>query len=91
MDLDPAFIAQCAPGVAAETIRAIVRVESGGDALALGINSPAGRVMPDDARQAARLAQRYIERGYSVDLGHWGSPSPRPSTRARTCGRAPSS
>jgi type IV secretion system protein VirB1 len=69
MDLDPAFIAQCAPGVAPETIQAIVRVESGGHPLALGINSSAGRAVPDGARQAAQLAERYIQRGYSVDLG----------------------
>jgi type IV secretion system protein VirB1 len=69
MDLDPAFIAQCAPGVAPETIQAIVRVESRGDPLALGINGPAGRVLPDDPQQAVSLARRYIDAGYSVDLG----------------------
>lgn len=69
MDLDPAFIAQCAPGVAPETVQAIVQVESRGAVLALGINGPAGRVVPGDAQQAVRLARQYIEAGYSVDLG----------------------
>jgi type IV secretion system protein VirB1 len=60
----------CAPNVAPPTLAAIIRVESGGNPFALGINGPVGhRPRPRSAAEAAQLARDYICRGYSVDLG----------------------
>lgn len=61
---------QCAPNVAPQTIAAIIRVESGGNQFALGINGPVkNRPRPKSAAEAAKLAHYYISLGYSVDLG----------------------
>jgi type IV secretion system protein VirB1 len=60
----------CAPNVAPITLQAIVRVESGGNPMALNINGV--RVQPAAARyprEAAQVAKNYITRGYSVDIG----------------------
>lgn len=65
----PALLA-CAPNVAPATLQAIARVESGGNPLALNVNGV--RAQPPaakDAREAARVAESYIARGYSVDIG----------------------
>ncbi len=60
----------CAPNVAPETIAAIIHVESGGDALALGVNGPVKRqARPTNIAEAARQAHYYMGLGYSVDLG----------------------
>jgi type IV secretion system protein VirB1 len=67
--IPPALLA-CAPNVAPITLQAIVRVESGGNPLALNINGV--RVQPPsprDASEAAQVAKSYITRGYSVDIG----------------------
>jgi type IV secretion system protein VirB1 len=67
--IPPALLA-CAPNVAPTTLQAIVAVESGGNPLALNINEI--RVQPPparDAREAAQVAESYIARGYSVDIG----------------------
>jgi type IV secretion system protein VirB1 len=61
---------QCAPNVAPETIAAIIRVESGGNAFALGVNGPVNRLArPQNAPEAIRQARYYMSLGYSVDLG----------------------
>lgn len=65
----PSLLA-CAPNVAPVTLQAIARVESRDNPLALNVNGmrmqpPAAR----GAREAARIAARYIAHGYSVDLG----------------------
>jgi type IV secretion system protein VirB1 len=60
---------QCAPGVAAETVVAIIRTESQGDPLALGVNGPRQASRQTSAAGAARVAQAFIAAGYSVDLG----------------------
>lgn len=69
--IDVALIAACAPAVAPETVIAIVRVESGGDPLALNANRPDGpkRLRADDIAEAVRLAQAEIAAGNSVDVG----------------------
>lgn len=69
--IDAAFIAACAPAVAPETVTAIVRVESGGDPLALNVNRPDGpkRLRADDIADAVRMAQAEIAAGNSVDIG----------------------
>lgn len=64
------LIAACAPQVAPPTIAAIIRVESGGNPLAIGINGPMRLSRrPTDAADAARLARTIMQVGYSVDLG----------------------
>jgi type IV secretion system protein VirB1 len=65
-----AALLACAVNVAPATLEAVIRVESGGDPLALNINrlaapQPHPATLPD----AVRLAERYIHQGYSVDLG----------------------
>jgi type IV secretion system protein VirB1 len=65
-----AALLACAANVAAPTLEAIIAVESRGDALALHVNGVASQPpRPRAAKQAARLAEVYIEAGYSVDLG----------------------
>lgn len=60
----------CAPTVAPPTLAAIIRVESGGNPFALGVNgSIAKRPHPKSAAEAAQWAHDYINLGYSVDLG----------------------
>ncbi len=66
----PDQMLQCAPNVAPPTIAAIIQVESGGNAFALGVNGWHGpRPHPRTSKEAARLARTFIARGYSVDLG----------------------
>jgi type IV secretion system protein VirB1 len=63
------LILACAPGVASQTIQAVVEVESRGDPLAIHVNG--GRLPRPalDALDAAKLAQAAIAAGHSVDLG----------------------
>ena len=64
------LINQCAPTVAPETMVAIIQVESGGNAYALGVNGLIrNRPHPKTANEALRWARYYINLGYSVDLG----------------------
>jgi type IV secretion system protein VirB1 len=68
----PSFdlLQQCAPNVTPTTIAAIIQVESGGNAFALGVNGPVKRLpRPTNVQQAARQARYYMSLGYSVDLG----------------------
>jgi type IV secretion system protein VirB1 len=69
--IDAALIEACAPHVAAETVQAIVKVESQGDPIALASNRPGGaiRLHPKDLDDAIRLARREIAAGSSVDMG----------------------
>jgi|GEM_PF-1103151 len=61
---------QCAPNVAPETIAAIIQVESGGNAFALGVNGPINkRPRPQTIQETTSLARYYMSLGYSVDLG----------------------
>lgn len=65
-----ALAQQCAPAVAPVTIERIIAVESGGNPLAIHVNGL--RVQPPravTAAEAAATAIRFIEAGYSVDLG----------------------
>lgn len=66
----PAALLACAMNVAPVTLETVVRVESGGNPLALNINQlPGPRPRPTTPDQAAALAKLFIARGYSVDLG----------------------
>ena len=65
-----AVLLACATNVAPVTLEAIVRVESGGDPLAINVNHLAGpQPHPATRAEAVRIAQSYVARGYSVDLG----------------------
>ncbi len=61
---------QCAPTVAPSTVRAVIQVESGGNPYAVNVNGFSGiRPNPASAQEALLVAQYYISRGYTVDLG----------------------
>ncbi len=67
--IPPALLA-CAPNVAPATLQAMARVESGDNPLAIHVNSIRVQPLPaHNAGQAARVAETYIARGYSVDIG----------------------
>jgi type IV secretion system protein VirB1 len=64
-------IEPCAPEVAPQTIQAIIGVESGGDPLAIHVNSKTkvNFAKPRSREQAIRIANRFIAAGFSVDCG----------------------
>lgn len=65
-----ALAAQCAPGVAPETLLSIVAVESGFNPLAIGVNGrPRVTVAASFPREAVTRATALIASGRSVDLG----------------------
>ncbi len=65
-----AALLACAANVAPVTLEAIVRVESGGNPLALHVNRLAApQPQPATVAEAMHLADTYIRQGYSVDLG----------------------
>lgn len=65
-----ALAQQCAPGVAAETLLAVVHTESAFDTLAIGVNvGPRLGVRPRTPADAAREARRRLKAGGDVDLG----------------------
>jgi type IV secretion system protein VirB1 len=64
-----AYLSSCAPGVAQDTMRAIITVESSGNALALHDNDSGASYAPRDRSEATRLAEALIARGHSVDVG----------------------
>lgn len=74
MALDPATLlalaAACAPQVAPQTMAAIVRVESGLDPLAIGVNGVGRRALrPRTPEAAVAHAEALIAGGHSIDLG----------------------
>ena len=64
-----AQIEQCAPQVAPSTMTAIVRVESGGDPLAIHDNTARRSYHPGDRATAEAMAQVLLAAGHSIDLG----------------------
>ncbi len=64
-----ALMAHCAPNVAPSTMTAIVRVESGGDSLAIGDNTTRRSYFPHDRANAEALAGRLLGAGHSLDVG----------------------
>jgi type IV secretion system protein VirB1 len=64
-----ALAAQCAPGVAPETLLSVAHTESKFDPLAIGVNGAKNPPPARNAVEAAAVARRYIAAGYSVDLG----------------------
>ena len=65
-----AALLACALNVHPVTIDAVVRVESGGDVLAIHVNGlPGVQPHPLNFNDAVRIAKLYISRGFSADLG----------------------
>ena len=64
-----ALASQCAPGVAPETVLAIIQTESSGDPFALNVNGGRQPARQSNAADAAATARRFVAAGYSVDLG----------------------
>jgi type IV secretion system protein VirB1 len=65
-----AALLACAANVAPVTLDAVIRVESGGNPLAVYVNHLAGpQPRAANLADAVRLAVRAIRQGYSVDLG----------------------
>jgi type IV secretion system protein VirB1 len=61
---------QCAPAVAPKTLAAVVRVESGFDPLAIGVNgSTPRRLRPKSPPEAVATATRLLAQGANIDLG----------------------
>lgn len=65
------LIQQCAAGVAPSTMAAIIKVESGGNPLAIGNNTTKTRVTPTPRTidEAAAIALDLISKGHNLDLG----------------------
>jgi type IV secretion system protein VirB1 len=64
-----AQIERCAPQVAPSTMAAIVRVESGGDSLAIHDNTTRRSYHPRDRADAEAIAQQLLFARHSIDLG----------------------
>lgn len=61
---------ECAPGVAPQTMAAIVRAESAFNPLAIGINGGYRLTrQPVDQAEAINVASQLISSGYNIDLG----------------------
>lgn len=63
------IIAACSVNTHADTVRAIISVESSGNPLAIGVNGPLRLRAARDPADAAQLARHAISMGYSVDMG----------------------
>jgi type IV secretion system protein VirB1 len=69
MGLD-AIIAQCAINTHPETVKAIIRVESNGNPLAIGVNHGGGRAQrPRTPAEAAQIASELMASGKNIDMG----------------------
>jgi len=73
--IDLALIAACAPNVHPTTIQAIIKVESGGNPLALNINMRNGVGYPIPRKikstvEAVRVSYAAISAGHTVDMGY---------------------
>ena len=65
-----AALLACAVNVHPTTLEAIIRVESGGNPLAIHVNNYSGpQPHPENVDNAVLLAKAFIARGYRVDLG----------------------
>lgn len=65
-----AALLACAANVAPVTLEAVIRVESGGNPLAINVNHLSGpQPRPTSLADAVAAAQSYVARGYNVDLG----------------------
>lgn len=67
--LTSSFLADCGPSVSPQTTQAIIQVESGGNALAIGDNTVRRSYAPTTIPDAVQLASRLISEGHSIDMG----------------------
>ena len=65
----PALIQRCAPQVAPVTMSAIVRVESGGNPLAMWNDTTRSLVIPGNRQQAIAYLRQAMASGQRVDVG----------------------
>ncbi len=64
------LVTQCAPNVAPVTMMAIIRVESGGNPLAMNVNGKQRLArQPASLIEALAWADWLIQKGYSIDMG----------------------
>jgi type IV secretion system protein VirB1 len=63
------MLRDCAPSVSPQTMTAIVRVESGGNALALRDNTLNRTFAPSDTREGVAWANQLLALGHSLDIG----------------------
>lgn len=73
--IELALIAACAPGVHPSTIQEIIRVESGGNPLAVNVNKRNGAAYHLNKRikstvEAVRVSHAAIAAGHTVDMGY---------------------
>lgn len=68
MDLSQ-LIETCAIDTHPKTVMAVIRVESAGNYLAIGVNGNLKLRKAQNPKDAAQLAQYAISKGYSVDMG----------------------
>lgn len=73
--IDLALIAACAPNVAPSTIQAIIKVESGGNPLAVNVNKRGVVAYPLNQKiksivEAVNAAKKAIAVGHTVDMGY---------------------
>lgn len=59
----------CAPDVHPNTVAQIIRVESGGNPLAININGLKINLNASNVKEAVQLTRKYIQKGYMVDIG----------------------
>lgn len=65
-----ALIVQCAYNTHPDTVKAIIKVESSGNPLAIGVNFGGGRAhKPDNTQEAAQIARNLIANGKNIDMG----------------------
>jgi type IV secretion system protein VirB1 len=63
------LIAACSVNTHADTVRAVIQVESRGNPLAINVNGPVRLRKARDQADAAQLARSAMAQGYSVDMG----------------------
>lgn len=63
------LIAACSVNTHADTVRAVISVESKGNPLAIGVNGPLRLRRATSEADAAQLTRYAIAQGYSVDMG----------------------
>lgn len=63
------LIPLCAPDVHPNTVAQIIRVESGGNPLAINVNGAKVRLKANNTKEAAQLTRQYIQKGHTVDVG----------------------
>lgn len=60
---------ECIIDVHPSTMQRVIAVESGGNPFAININGTTRQHHPTNKYDAIRIANNYIQRGYSVDMG----------------------